>query len=54
VQHVTDKGREERHESPDREVERHVELAELGARPTAKVKSEAGSMVTMARAASAA
>ena len=36
VQHITDKGREERHESPDREVEWHVELAELGARPTAK------------------
>jgi len=36
VQHITDKGREERHESPDREVERHVELVELGARLAAK------------------
>jgi hypothetical protein len=36
MQHITDKGREERHESPDREVERHVELAELGTRPTAE------------------
>ncbi|HKA64632.1 MAG TPA: hypothetical protein VKD00_02765 [Methyloceanibacter sp.] len=36
MQHITDKGREERHESPDREVERHVELVELGARLAAK------------------
>src|SRR6476619_690332 len=36
MEHIADKGREERHESPDREVERHIELAELGARVTAE------------------